>query len=662
MIARRIVDRVQRIGAAPKCGEQGAGPDSPPLATSRTYSALSSRAGHPRGALARLLCLMTLTPFALAQIDSPEAALEETVVVASRAPDLIDQIGVSVSTLDRDEMRSFGYPDLGSLLDTQPGVTVTMDGGYGKAAAVRIRGEEGFRTRIVLDGINIADPSSPQISPRIEHLLSSGLSRVEILRGPQGLLWGADAGGVILMSTINDAARTGLDGFAEVGGDGYSQMAVSGVLAHARVTGSMSLARLETDGINARDSDAITRDRDGYENTTLNGALAFQLSDALLLRLSGADISGDNEYDGCYDTQTFALMHDCQDRYDQQSWRTALQWRAGQHQIEFSFASSETDRAFFSAGLPSFSAAGETDTASVIGYWQATNATRLTYGFEDESQRLSDGSANRSRNNQGIYLEAQHSLGAGTYTIGWRRDDNEDFGEYDSWRISARHALPGAAAAWSIRAAIGTGFRAPSLYEIAYNQSPFAAPPATDASLREERSRGWELGLIGQIQTLALEIIWFDQVIDDEIIFDLTSYSGYLQSDGQSTADGIEFIAALPLSDQWRLEGNFTALSAEQQNGRDRPYRPEQSGRLSAVWSQGPWVARLTARHTGEAVDPYQQTIGDTLSVDLTARWQWSPRLSLETRVLNITDQSDQVVPDYRVPGLTAYAGFRLTL
>ena len=62
-------------------------------------------------------------------------------------------------------------------------VTVTMDGGYGKAAAVRIRGEEGYRTRIVLDGINIADPSSPQISPRVEHLLSSGLSRVEILRG-----------------------------------------------------------------------------------------------------------------------------------------------------------------------------------------------------------------------------------------------------------------------------------------------------------------------------------------------------------------------------------------------------------------------------------------------------------------------------------------------
>ena len=127
--------------------------------------------------------LTLASTISLAQGSEPDIAnngdsndrVEETVVVASRTPDLIDQIGVSVTVLDQDAMRAFGYPDLGSLLDTQPGVTVTMDGGYGKATAVRIRGEEGYRTRIVLDGINISDPSSPQISPRVEHLLSGGL-------------------------------------------------------------------------------------------------------------------------------------------------------------------------------------------------------------------------------------------------------------------------------------------------------------------------------------------------------------------------------------------------------------------------------------------------------------------------------------------------------
>jgi len=144
--------------------------------------------------------------------------------------------------IDEDMMRSLAYPDLASLLDTQPGVTVTMDGGYGKAAAVRIRGEEGYRTRIVLDGINIADPSSPQVSPRIEHLVSSGLTRVEILRGPQGLLWGADAGGVILMSTTDAVAESGVEGHLEAGSDDVYQGTRNGVLSTDQLTASVSLS------------------------------------------------------------------------------------------------------------------------------------------------------------------------------------------------------------------------------------------------------------------------------------------------------------------------------------------------------------------------------------------------------------------------------------
>ena len=214
-----------------------------------------------KGALLALPLGLLLTSNTIAQTNETSAAIDETVIVASRVADLSHQVGVSVSVLDREDILSLGYPDLGSLLDTQPGVTVTMDGGFGKAAAVRIRGEEGFRTRIVLDGINIADPSSPQISPRIEHILGSELTRVEILRGPQGLLWGADAGGVVLMSTIDQAATTGLDASVEIGGNEFGQAAIKGTYAGEQITGTLSVATLESEGINARDSDNTNPDK-----------------------------------------------------------------------------------------------------------------------------------------------------------------------------------------------------------------------------------------------------------------------------------------------------------------------------------------------------------------------------------------------------------------
>ena len=641
-----------------------------PQPYSAIIDAASPHAMWSFGAVFRSIALfvwaLTASCFTMAQDSSAHTSTDvsevEEVVVSSRTPELIDQIGVSVSVIDEDMMRSLAYPDLASLLDTQPGVTVTMVGGYGKAAAVRIRGEEGYRTRIVLDGINIADPSSPQVSPRIEHLVSSGLTRVEILRGPQGLLWGADAGGVILMSTVDATAESGVEGHLEAGSDDFYQGAINGVLSTDQLTASVSLSQLETDGFNAREIDSADPDRDGYENTTAHGALSWAISDVISVQVAATDISGDNEYDGCYDTATFALIHDCDDEYEQQAWRGALRYASEQHTVELSYASSDTERAFFSASILSYETEGETDTTSLTGSWRLTDNTRLTYGVDHEEQALSDASTDWSRDNTGIYLEAQQRFGRGVMTFGWRHDDNDDFGEFDSWRVSGRYDLDGMAEGWALRAAIGTGFRAPSLYEIAYNNGPFAYPPASSAPLLEEESEGWELALIGALGNLDLELIWFDQEIDNEIIFDLAGYSGYLQTTGTSQSEGLEIIASLPLSERWRIEGNFTSLDATQQNGDDRAYRPDQTGQVSIVWTRNDLRARVTGRYTGEATDPFMTSIDDTFTIDLSAQWDLSDRWALEARVLNVTDHDDQQLPGYYVPGMTAYAGVRVKL
>ena len=241
-------------------------------------------------------------------------------------------------------------------------------------------------------------------------------------------------------------------------------------------------------------------------------------------------------------------------------------------------------------------------------------------------------------------------------------DSFDDFGEFDSWRVSGRYDLDGMAEGWALRAAIGTGFRAPSLYEIAYNNGPFAYPPASNAPLLEEESEGWEIAVLGTLGKLDIELIWFDQEIDNEIIFDLAGYSGYLQTTGTGSSEGLEIIASLPLSECWRIEGNFTSLDAKQQNGNDRVYRPDQTGQVSVVWTRNNLRARVTGRYTGDATDPFMTSIDDTFTLDLSAQWDLSERWALEARVLNVTDHDDQQLPGYYVPGMTAYAGVRLKL
>ena len=47
---------------------------------------------------------------------------------------------------------------------------------------------------------------------------------------------------------------------------------------------SLSLGQLKTDGINARDIDAVVADRDGYENTTAHGTMSISLAKRSLWR------------------------------------------------------------------------------------------------------------------------------------------------------------------------------------------------------------------------------------------------------------------------------------------------------------------------------------------------------------------------------------------
>ena len=98
--------------------------------------------------------------------------LEEVVVTAERVAMPLRQVGTSISVVNQEEITQLGFTSLYDVLRTQPGVAVTNTGGAGSAASLRIRGEEGYRTLVLLDGIDISDTSGPQVSPRFEQLLS----------------------------------------------------------------------------------------------------------------------------------------------------------------------------------------------------------------------------------------------------------------------------------------------------------------------------------------------------------------------------------------------------------------------------------------------------------------------------------------------------------
>jgi vitamin B12 transporter len=589
--------------------------------------------------------------------------LEEVVVTSSRIPMPLREVGTSISVVTQQEIVQLGFASLYDVLRTQPGVSVTNTGGTGSAAALRIRGEEGYRTLVLLDGIDISDTSGPQVSPRFEQLLSSGVQRVEILRGPQGLMYGADAGGVVNISTI--APTQGFGGEVSAEGGRYGSQQVAGNVGGGNDTldFNLSAADFQADGFNARTTDTVVQDDDGYDNTTANARVGYNATENFRLSLVGRTIDGNNRFDDCYTVDTFEPTDRCSDRYEQEAWRVAADYDAGRFSHQLAYNGSDTDRKFYSAGQSSFRSRGELEHTSYLGSFSAGDALRLVYGVDLETESIDDGSSDSSRDQDGYYLEYQGGFGNRLFvTAGTRYDDNDDFGSHTSYRVSSAYLFPLAGGELKLKGAYGTGFRAPSLYEIAYNTGSFAYPPASDTTLKEEQSKGYDLGLSWLATSgLYLEAVYFDQKIEDEIYFDLTDYSGYLQRSGDTDSSGVELAADWPVLATLSLSANYTFNDTETSTGGSRPYRPERLANLGLNWQTlaGKLVLGAAWRLSEDARDIDGTRLDDYQVLELNASYQLVPGLQLYGRLENALDEDYEEVPTYNTSGAAGYAGVR---
>lgn len=608
-----------------------------------------------------LLALACCPPAAF----TADNTLEEMTVTASRVPVPLRQVGASVSVVDREEILARGFNNLADILRYEPAVSVSNTGGAGGATSLRIRGENGFRTKVLIDGIDITNTAAPQAGPHFEQLTSAGIERVEILRGPQGLMYGADAGGVVAITTPR--GQTGLTGGVSGEFGRYDTRQFAGNLRGGSDTADFALSAtlLETDGFNATTGDTLLRDDDGYENTTLHGRVGWHISETARAELVGHHVQGDNEYDACLTVDTFSPTDACSDDYEQRAWRAQVEQQGERFGHRLAYSRSAIDRSFFSEGIQSFAADSELQKAEYLGNWDAAQGLTLVYGVDLQRESIDDGSFDRDRDQQGYYLETQGEFGGNLYlTAGVRHDDNDDFGTHTTYRVSGAWLFALDGGELKLRGSYGTGFRAPSLYEISYNGGAFAFPPAAGTGLDAEESVGYDAGLGWYTASgWLLEAVYFDQRVEDEIFFDLVNFSGYLQGDGESRSRGVELITEVPLGVAFTLTGNYTYNETEDAAGAQRLRVPEQLANLGLRFSPhgGRFSLYLHLRLVRDIADELGAAIEDYEVLDLGGEYRLRDDFSLYGRVENLTDRDYLEVPSYNTPGAAAYAGLRYT-
>ena len=607
-----------------------------------------------------ILCMTAGVCLAVNPIPTLAEIIEETVIVADRVDTSSQSLAVSVNIIDRELIEVLGSATLPQLLKTQVGISTTQTGGLGAVSGIRVRGQDGFRTKVLLDGVDISDPSSPQIGPRMEHVISSSLDRIEVLRGTQGLLWGADAGGVISLTSRSGSAETSLNIDVERGGYGFESetlTAASGETSMGEVT--LLMNKVALDGFNARLDDTVLADRDGYDNDSYHLSYTSPEWQGWSATLIAREVDAQTDYDLCY-TAAFGISNDCTDDYENDSQTVVIKHSNDSSQTHIRWSESTSERAYATDGVIGFSTEGHNNQLTAMHSRQVSDAYRVTVGVDLDEQGYDDGFDQRSRDNNAAYANLQRESNSLIVSGGIRVDDNDDFGRHTSWRLTA--LTPTAFDGVSAKVAIGTGFRAPSPYEIGYNTGPWAFSPATDSPLKEERSEGWELGLRDVTGALTWDLTYFNQQITDAIIFDLVNYSGYVQIAGESESTGIEASMDWQLAERFSVGGFVSQLDAEDSQGAQLPYRPELTMQLNAGYNSGDSRWMLLARHTADRVDEFGSALSDYTVMDATFSHKLTDSINLTVRAENLTNQAYTDIAGYRSPRRALYIGIKLAI
>ena len=237
---------------------------------------------------------------AAAAADAPAGAeerLEEVMVTAQRREEKLQEVPVSVTAFSETAIRDAGIRNTSDFLGLTPNVSFDQSFTVGNSF-VTMRGVEQINNAdspvaIVVDGV-------PQANQKQLKMDLFDIERIEVLKGPQGALYGRNAiGGAI--NIITRQPTNEFDGFAELGGGSGSMkeglFAVSGPLSKDTLLFRLSGEYKDADGL--INNSYLDRKVDFYTAKDVRAKLLWLASDGVNvdLRYAHTDNKGGATYD-----------------------------------------------------------------------------------------------------------------------------------------------------------------------------------------------------------------------------------------------------------------------------------------------------------------------------------------------------------------------------
>jgi len=242
--------------------------------------------------------LLASTVIAVADEDEPSVEVE-VVFSATRTDEKATDVAATVEVVDSKKIEASQATSVLEVLKPITGLSVVQSGSPGGVTSILTRGGNNNQTLVLVDGVRINDPMSGGTD--LAHLTVDQVERVEIVKGPFGTLYGADAMAGVVSIFTKPASETPdrisfgggnygtLRGSFSVGsGEGDAGFAVSG-------------SWLTTDGLRAKHNE--------YDGLTAAARWDARVGDGILTLSSryldyDLDVPGPTNFPSAYDRQS----------------------------------------------------------------------------------------------------------------------------------------------------------------------------------------------------------------------------------------------------------------------------------------------------------------------------------------------------------------------
>ena len=210
--------------------------------------------------IAGLISLLFTTPLLAAETS---INANDVIVTASRTPQTKESVIADVTVITQEEIERAGQSTFIELLQSQPGVEISSNGGTGSSSSIFLRGSNSNQVVVLVDGLRINSITDGRTN--FGNIPLSQIDRIEILRGPASSLYGQDAiGGVIQIFTKHGDnpprfnAAIGYGSYnsksAEAGFSGKMNDVKFSINASSLTTDGFSALRIKNDARNDRGS------------------------------------------------------------------------------------------------------------------------------------------------------------------------------------------------------------------------------------------------------------------------------------------------------------------------------------------------------------------------------------------------------------------------